>query len=86
LLHQLEELKGRHWAFKGPKQAEIIDSDNEDLFSWIRFLNPQSGKGYVKARAVGHYAVHAKIEPEGRARVVGKFGAEPAEGGFNNWV
>jgi len=82
----VEEVKGRHWAFKGPKQAEIIDSDDEDLFSWIRFLNPQSGKVYVKARAAGHYAVHVKIEPEGRVRVVDKFGAELEEGGFNHWV
>jgi len=31
--HQLEELKGCHRAFKGPKQGDIIDSDDKDLFS-----------------------------------------------------
>jgi len=49
--HQLEEVKGRHRVFKGPKQSDIIDSDDEDLFSWVRDLNPQSGKKYMKAQA-----------------------------------
>ena len=72
--------------FKGPKHGDIIDSDDEDLFSWVRYLNPQSGKGYVKARAAARYAVRAKTEEEGRGRAVAKFGAEPEEGGFNHWV
>ena len=84
--HQLEEVKECHRAFKGPKQAEIIDSDDEDLFSWIWFINPQSGQGYVKARAAARHAVRAKTDPEGRVKAVAKFGAEPEEWGFNHWV
>jgi len=84
--HQLEEVKGRHRAFKAPKQGDIIDPDDEDLFSWVRYLNPQSAKGHVKARAAAWYAVRAKTEEEGRWRAVAKFGAEPVEGGFNHWV
>ena len=84
--HQLDEVKGHHRAFKIPKQAEIIDSDDEDLFSWIRFLNLQSGKGYIKARGAARHSVRAKTEPEGRVRTAAKFGAEPEEGGFNHWV
>ena len=38
--HQLEKIKGCHRAFKGPKLAETIDSDDQDMFSWIRFVNP----------------------------------------------
>jgi len=84
--HPLEEVKGCHQAFKGPKQGDIIDWDNKDLFSWVRYLIPQSGKGYVKARAAAQYAVCAKTEEEGRGSAVAKFGAELEEGGFNHWV
>jgi len=73
-------------VFKGPKQGDIIDSHDEDLFSWVRYLNPQSDKGYVKAGAAARYAVRAKTEEEGRGRAVAKFWAELEEGGFNHWV
>jgi len=84
--HQREEVKGCPKAFKGPKQAEMIDSDDVDLFSWIRFSNAQSGKGYVKARAAARHAVRTKTESERRVRAVAKFGAELEEGRFNHWV
>jgi len=83
----LEDVKGCHRAFKGPnKQWDIIDSDNENLFGWIRYLNPQSGKGYVKARAADRYAARAETDEEARGRAVAKFEGEPEEGDYNLWL
>jgi len=46
----MKELKRCHWVFKGPVVGEIINSDNEADFSWPKWLNPQDGKEYVRAR------------------------------------
>ncbi|KAF8415029.1 hypothetical protein EV426DRAFT_710594 [Tirmania nivea] len=37
---QLEEYKRRHKNFKGRNKDEILDSDEEIPFSWIKWLNP----------------------------------------------
>jgi len=47
----MKELKRRHRQFKGPEAGEIINSDDEARFSWVKWLNPQDGKAYVRARA-----------------------------------
>lgn len=40
----------------GRRAGEIIDSDHESRFIWIKWLNPQSGKEYVRARAAATMA------------------------------
>jgi len=83
----LEDVKGRHRAFKGPnKQWDIIDSDDENLFGLIRYLDPQSGKGYIKAHAAGRYVARAETDEEARGKAVAKFGGEPEEGDYNLWL
>jgi len=47
----MKELKRCHRVFKGPAVGEIINLDNETDFSWLKWLNPQDGKEYVRARA-----------------------------------
>ena len=49
----LEEVKRRHKKFMGPRKAQIVDSDDEAGFSWLKWLNPQDGKSNVRARASG---------------------------------
>jgi len=34
----------------GLAAGEIINSDNEKDFSWLKWLNPQDGKEYVRGR------------------------------------
>jgi len=45
----MKELKRHHWVFKGPAAGEIINSDNKEDFSWLKWLNPQDGKEYMMA-------------------------------------
>jgi len=45
----MAELKRHHRVFKSPAAGEIINSDNEEDFSWWKWLNPQDGKEYVRA-------------------------------------
>jgi len=47
----MAELKRRHQVFMGPAAGEIINSDNEEDFSWLKWLNTQDGKAYVRGRA-----------------------------------
>jgi len=47
----MKELKRRHWVFMGLAAGDIINSDNEADFSWLKWLNPQDGKEYVRGRA-----------------------------------
>jgi len=47
----MKELKRRHWVFMGSAVGEIINSDNEEDFSWLKWLNAQDGKEYVRGRA-----------------------------------
>jgi len=35
----------------GPAAGDIINSDNEADFSWLKWLNPQDSKEYVRGRA-----------------------------------
>ena len=44
----IKELKRRHWVFMGLAAGDIINSDNEEDFSWLKWLNPQNGKEYVR--------------------------------------
>jgi len=47
----MKELKRCHWVFMGPVAGDIVNSDNEADFSWLKWLNPQDGKEYVRGRA-----------------------------------
>jgi len=47
----MKELKRCHRVFMGPAVGEIINSDNEEDFSWLKWLNPQDGKEYVRGPA-----------------------------------
>jgi len=47
----MKELKRRPWVFKGLVAEEIINSDNKEDFSWLKWLNPQDEKEYVRVRA-----------------------------------
>jgi len=47
----MKELKRHHWVFMGPVVGDIINLDNEEDFSWLKWLNPQNGKEYVRGWA-----------------------------------
>jgi len=47
----IAELKRCHRVFIGPAAGEIINSDNEEDFSGLKWLNPQDGKEYMRERA-----------------------------------
>ena len=56
LIIHLKELKKRHRTFMGPRQSEIVESDNESHFIWVKWLHPQSGRAYIRARDVAKKA------------------------------
>jgi hypothetical protein len=76
LQSHLKEIKSRHRKFMAEKSRNVIDSD-DDAFSLIRYLNPQSGKQYLKARRAaraGRVAWEAENE-----RVVANEGTAEAD-------
>ena len=86
----MQQVQARYKKFKGAKKGEIVDSDNNDVFSWIRWLNPQSGKDFVKARAAaqaGRHILAANSNDEKRAEAgaKAKFG-KPQKWDFNLWM
>ena len=86
----LEELKRRHRAQKGIKPDEIIDSDQEDVFDWIKWLNPQDGKDYIRVHLAARegfetYTKKNKNIKAGEARAIAMFG-ERGKGEFNEWL
>ena len=52
LIIHLKELKRHHRKYMGRRAGEIIDSDHESQFVWIKWLNPQSEKEYVRVRTM----------------------------------
>jgi len=87
---QFVELKKRHKKFMGPKKDEIVDSEEEEVFGWMRWSNLQSGKGFVKARAAAATAADAygtNPDDEKAAEAVAKasFGKRQ-KGDFNEWM
>jgi hypothetical protein len=84
------ETKKRHKKFMGPKADEIVDSDEEEVFSWMRWLNPQSGKDFVRARAAAQsaadaYGANPDDEKMGEAAAKASFGKRQ-KGDFNEWL
>jgi len=87
LRKHLQEVQACHKKFKGAKKNEIVDSDDEDMFSWVWWLNLQSGKDFVKARAAARAGAHhldTNSNDEKGAKVAAKarFG-KPQKGAFN---
>jgi len=83
----LQEVQACHKKFKGAKKNEIVDSDDDDVFSWVRWLNPQRGKDFVKARAAAragahHLSANANNEKGAEVAAKAKFG-KPHKGDFN---
>jgi len=87
LQKHLQEVQARHKKFKGAKKNEIVDSDDKDVFGWVRWLNPQSRKDFVKARAaawagVHHLGANGNDKKGAEAAAKGRFG-KPQKGDFN---
>ena len=82
-------LKERHQEFMGPKKDVIIDSDNEALFAWVKWLNPQDGKSYLKGQQAAKRATLVlAIEGDNDAAedmAMSTFGPHGV-GNFNDWV
>ena len=75
----LKELQKRHRIFMGPRESEIVDSNNESHFIWVKWLNPQSGRAYIRARAMANEAgnsigVNFGDKQQAQARAIRKFG------------
>jgi len=86
----LQQVQACHKRFKGAKKNEIVDSDDKDMFSWVGWLNSQSRKDFVKARAAAQAGVHylgANRNDEKRAEAAAKarFG-KLQKGDFNQWM
>ena len=84
----LEELKRRHRKFMGPKKAEIIDSDDEGGFSWLKWLNPQDGKSYVRARAAANAAaidLGINLDQKASEKIALAAFGKRGKGDFNLW-
>ena len=47
----LENVNERPKAFMKDQTDEILNSGDELILGWIRRLNPQDGKAYIRARA-----------------------------------
>ena len=82
----MAELKGRHRTYMGVEANEIMDSDDETVFSWLKWLNPQSRRAYVRAReaaqdAAQHNGTH-KDEDGAEAVAIASCG-QPEVGDFN---
>jgi len=58
LRRHLQEVPAHHKKFKRAKKNEIVDSDDDDVFNWVRWLNAQSGKDFVKARIAARAGAH----------------------------
>jgi len=90
LRKHLQEVQARHKKFKGAKKNEIVDSDDEDMFSWVQWLNPQSRKDFVKARAAAragahHLGANSNDKKGAEAAAKARFG-KPQKGDFNWWM
>ena len=86
----LQEVQACHKKFKSAKKNEIVDSDDEDVFSWVRWLNPQSGKDFVKARAAAragahHLGTNGNDEKGAEVAAKARFG-KPQKRDFNWWM
>ncbi|KAF8416220.1 hypothetical protein EV426DRAFT_703735 [Tirmania nivea] len=88
LMKYKKELKRRHRAFKGQNKDKLIDSEYEGEWSWVQWLNPQDGKGYMRARATaraaGRYNHEYDDEKAAEAVAITIFG-EPEVGNFNDF-
>jgi hypothetical protein len=84
----LREMQARHKKLRKDMPNDIIDSDNEDCFYWSRWLNPQTGKDYVRARmaAVVTAASYKRTRNVKRAEEVAieSYG-QRGTGDFNIW-
>ena len=74
----------------GRRAGEIIDSDHESQFVGIKWLNPQSGKEYVRARTAAKIADNSMGNTFGnkhnaQALAVRKFGSRH-KGDTNLWL
>ena len=90
LIIHLKELNRRHRKYMGRRAGEIINSDHESRFVWIKWLNPQSGKEYVRARTTAKIADNSIGNTFGnkqnaQALVVKKFGSRH-KGDTNLWL
>ena len=56
----LRELKKRHCTYMGPRAAEILDSEDESNFEWVKWLNSQDRKAFIRARAAARAAGDSK--------------------------
>ena len=86
----LKELKTHHCTFIGPRQSEIVDSDNESHFIYVRWLNSQSRRAYIRAPAVAKKAgdsigVNFRDEKQAQAKAICKFGPRQ-KWDFNLWT
>jgi len=54
----LQQVQAHHKNFKSAKKNEIVDLDDKDVFSWVQWLNPQSGKDFMMARAAARAGEH----------------------------
>ena len=60
----LDELKARHVRLMGNPSPEIIDSDDEEKYDYVKWLNPQSGRQHLKARTAIAAIMDARAEIE----------------------
>jgi hypothetical protein len=70
------------------RRAEIIDSDN-DVFTWMKWLNPQDGKAYIRAcqpaqAVLLHYGATGDNDAS-ELVATEAFGPRGA-GNFNDWM
>ena len=74
----------------GRQAGEIIDINHEPGFVWIKWLNPQSGKEYVRARTAAKIADNSigktfSNKQNAQALAVRKFGPRQ-RGDTNLWL
>ena len=63
----------------GLRESGIVDSDNKSYFICVKWLNLQSGRAYIRARAVdkevgNSIVVNFRDKQQAQARTIRKFG------------